>query len=863
MSPRFAYLSRLALLALLVLSASPAPAGPTDPLPQVLDAFAVRNLGPASMGGRITALAVVESKPSTMYVASASGGLWKSVNQGVSWTPIFDNQGSASLGDVAVAPSNPEIVWVGTGESNARNSVSWGDGVCKSTDGGKTWTHMGLKDSQHVGRIVIHPKNPDVVYVAALGHLWGPNKERGVFKTSDGGKNWEKVLFLNEDTGCIDLVLNPSEPDTLLAAAYQVRRDAFSGGNPAVMTGPEAGLYRTTDGGKNWKRIKQGLPTRSMGRIGLTAWRKDPRLVYAVIQTDLTTLVRELEHGQPQKPSAFADNGGVFRSVDGGETWSKLNDLCPRPFYFSKVRIDPTDSKRICVLGVTLHVSVDGGRTFARGQARGVHADHHALWINPANSNQLVLAGDGGLYFSLDRGTTWEHVRNLPIAQYYGISLDMRKPYRVYGGLQDNGSWGGPSQTHNRDGITNADWVRILTGDGFQCQVDPSDSDIVYPESQYGGLHRINVRTGENVEIKPRSTRVVYRFNWSSPILISPHDPKTIYYGGNVVFRSSNRGLTWQLASPDLTLGKAGIASFGHTLTTLAESPLKRGRLWAGSDDGLVHVSDDGGQTWTDLSERIPDVLANRWITRIECSPFDAETAYLSIDRHRNDDRKPYLFRTADRGKTWQAITANLPAEGPVHVIRADPRNRDLLFVGTEFGLFVSLDAGGRWHRFGKGLPTVAVHDLAIHPRDRDLVIATHGRGVYVVDVAPLQQLTPAVLAEPVHLFEVKPAAAFKIQPGKGNLPAKSYVAPNPEYGAAIWYWLKERARQPGTLTITDPAGKEVLRTEVKGEPGLQRFQWSLRRGPDHGAALVAPGEYRVVLTLGEQTRMQSVRVEE
>jgi len=864
MSPRIAFLPRLLLLALLFLTASRAPAEPADPLPQILDSFAVRNIGPANMGGRITAVAVVESKPSTMFVASASGGLWKTVNQGVTWAPVFDNQATVSLGDVAIAPSDPEIVWVGSGESNARNSVSWGDGVYKSTDGGKTWKNMGLKDSHHIGRIIIHPSNPDVVYVAALGHLWGPNKERGLFKTSDGGKTWEKVLFLNENTGCIDLVIHPTEPDTLIAAAYQVRRDAFSGGNPAVMTGPEAGLYRTTDGGKNWKRLKQGLPARPLGRIGLNLWRKDPRILYAVIQTDQTTLIRELEHGQPQRPSDFADNGGVFRSIDGGETWRKLNDLCPRPFYFSKIRIDPNDSKRIYVLGVTLHVSVDGGRTFARSQAPGVHADHHALWINPANTDQLVLGNDGGLYLSLDRGASWEHVRNLPIAQFYGIGLDMRKPYQVYGGLQDNGSWGGPSQTRNREGITTADWFRILPADGFQCQVDPVDSDIIYPESQYGGLHRINVRTGESIDIKPRSSRgVVYRYNWSSPILISPHDPRTIYYGGNVLFRSTNRGGTWQLASTDLTLGKPGIASFGHTLTTLAESPLKQGLLYAGSDDGLVHVSGDGGQNWVDVSDRIPDVLADRWISRLECSRFDEGTAYLSLDRHRNDDRKPYLYRTADRGKTWTAIAANLPAEGPIHVIRADPRNRDLLFVGTEFGLFVSLDAGRKWHRLGKGLPTVAVHDLAIHPRDRDLVVATHGRGIYIVDVAPLQELTAQVLAAPVYLFEVKPTTAFMVQMGKRFSAGKNYLAPNPEYGAAIWYWLKERVEQPGTLTITDAAGKQVLQTQVKGEPGLHRFRWPLLRGMGREAALVAPGEYRAVLTLGGQTLMRKVRVEE
>ncbi len=856
--------NRFVLLAALLLTVPSVQAQPADPLPQILDQFPVRTIGPANMGGRVTALAVVESNPNTMYVASASGGLWKTVNQGAGWMPVFDHQATISLGDVAVAPSNPEIVWAGTGESNARNSVSWGDGVYKSTNGGKSWRNMGLKESRHIGRIVINPSNPDIVYVAALGHLWGPNPERGIFKTTDGGKSWEKVLFLNEDTGCIDLVLNPTAPETLIAAAYQVRRDGFSAGNPAVMTGPEAGLYRTSDGGKSWTRIKQGLPARPMGRIGLAVWRQDPRIVYAVIQTDQTMLVREFELGQPQRTSSAADTGGVFRSADGGQTWQKLNDLCPRPFYFSKIRIDPSDSKRIYVLGVTLHLSVDGGRSFARGMAPGVHFDHHALWINPANPNQMVLGTDGGVYLSPDRGASWEHRRNLPIAQFYGIALDLHKPYRVYGGLQDNGTWRGPSRTYRQAGITLADWVRILPGDGFQCQVDPTDSDLVYGESQYGGLHRINVRSGEVLDIKPRSSRgIIYRFNWSAPILVSPHNPRTLYYGGNVVFQSTNRGDTWMLASPDLTRGTPGVHSYGHTLTTLAESPLKQGLLYAGSDDGLVHLSLDGGENWVNVSERIPEVPAERSISRIECSPFAEGTAYLAIDRHRNDDRKPYLFKTEDRGRSWKAITANLPAEGPIHVIRADPRHSDLMFVGTEFGLYVSLDGGGQWHRFGKGLPNVAVHDLAIHPRDHDLVIATHGRGVFIVDVGPLQQIKSPVLAAPVHLFEVKPAVVFSLPQEKEQPGGKSYRAPNPQYGAAIWYWLKEMTEQPGTLTILDSEGKPVVQTEIPGQPGLHRWQWPLRRGRSPEAPLVAPGEYRAVLNLAGQVLIRKVRVEE
>jgi len=852
-------------LSCLLLGAAPA-AAQQQALPRsFLDAFTVRPIGPANMGGRLTALAVVPTRPSTMYIASASGGLWKTVNQGTTWTPVFDGQPSASIGDVAVAPSNPDVVWVGTGEANARNSVSWGNGVYKSTDAGKTWKNMGLIDSQHVGRIVIHPTNPDVVWVAALGHLWGPNRERGIYVTHDGGQSWEQSLFLNEDTGCVDLAIDPVEPAILYAAGYSVRRDAFSGGNPVTQTGPEAGLYKTSDGGKSWKKLTRGLPERPLGRCGLTVWRKDPRILYAVVQTDLTVLVRETEWGQPAGRNAQPETGGVFRSTDRGETWTKVNDLCPRPFYFSKIRVDPGDDQRVLILGVSMHLSLDGGRNFHRNMAPAVHADHHALWINPANTDQLVLGNDGGLYFSFDRGVSWEHVRNLPIGQFYGIGLDQRKPYRVYGGLQDSGSWGGPSQTRTREGITAADWSRILAADGFQCQVDPSDPDTVYAEAQYGGLHRINVRTGESVEIKPRSSQsdVPFRFNWCAPILLSPHNPGTLYFGGNHVFRSTNRGDNWTILSPDLTRGRPGYSrDLGHTLTTLAESPRQAGVLWAGSDDGKVHVSRDGGQNWNDLSDRIPGVPRERWITRIECSPFAAGTAYLTLDRHRQDDRAPYVFKTEDFGQSWTSLRGNLPAGGPVHVLRADRHNPRLLFVGTEFGLFVSLEGGASWQPFGRGLPTVAIHDLAIHPRERELVIATHGRSIWIVDIAPLQQLTPAIRSAAAHLFEVKPATVFQYRATRGFGAGKNFLAPNPEYGAGIWYLLSEVPAEALSLSIFDAQGSLVVNLPVRKEAGLQRVQWPLRRGMRPDDPLVAPGEYRVRLQVEEREWTRQVVVE-
>jgi photosystem II stability/assembly factor-like uncharacterized protein len=837
--------------------------------PKLLGALPARAIGPANMGGRITDVAVVESKPAIMYLATASGGLWKTVNNGTTWKPVFDQEATVSLGAVAVARCNPDIVWVGTGEANARNSVSWGDGVYKSTDGGKSWTHMGLKDSRHTGRIVIHPTNPDIVFVAALGHLWGPNKERGLYRTIDGGKTWEAVKTIDADTGFIDVVMDPSDPDTLYATAYQVRRDAFSGGNPAVQFGPGSGLYKTEDGGDTWQRLTAGLPERPLGRCGLAVYRKNPRIVYAVVQTDKTSASTA---GQGPKKGEKVETGGIFRSEDKGLTWTKLNDLCPRPFYYGQIRIDPNDDRRIYVLGIALHVSKDGGRTFPGGSgAPGVHPDHHAMWIDPHDSDHLVLGNDGGLYFSYDRGATWEHVANLPIGQFYAAGVDMRKPYRVYGGLQDNGSWGGPSATENAEGITNADWYRVMGADGFYCQIDPTDADTVYAEGQYGMLRRINIRTGDSVDIRPRPSTgaPAYRFNWDSPILLSPSNPRTLYYGGNHLFRSVNRGSEWETISPDLTHGKPGPSeNTGHTITTIAESPLRPGLLYVGADDGRVHVSRNGGAGWTDLSAKIPGVPPERWITRVECSHFAAGTAYLSIDRHRHDDLAPYVFKTTDFGATWQPLANNLPPGGPVHVIREDPRNPSLLYVGTEFGLFFSPDGGARWYRIRGGLPTVAVNDLVVHPRDRDLVIATHGRSLYVMDVAPLQALTPKVLEAEAHLFDVKPATLFLYRGSHGWSGARSFAGANPPYGAVIYYYLKTAVNKPVRVSIADALGNPVAYLEGAKEAGLHRVVWNLRllvpvgpMGLLRPGPSVPPGDYAARLKVGDRTMVQRIRV--
>jgi photosystem II stability/assembly factor-like uncharacterized protein len=830
--------------------------------PKLLDAFAVRQIGPANMGGRIVDLAVVESNPATFYVATASGGVWKTTDAGEHFTPVFDGQPTQNIGAVTVAPSNPDIVWVGTGEANPRNSVAWGDGVYKSTDGGKTWKNMGLKDTHHIGRIVIHPKNPDIVYVAALGHIWGPNKERGLYKTEDGGQSWQLSKFIDENTGFIDVAIDPVEPNILYAAAYGPRRDGFAGGNPETQTRAEAGLFRTEDGGKTWSKMTEGLPDRPIGRCGIDVYRKDPRIVYAVVQTDKTAVTTL---GQAAKAGTNVEIGGIFRSDDKGKTWKKFNDLCPRPFYYGQIRIDPTDDQRFFVLGVQFYATRDGGKTFPNNPGiKGVHPDHHALWINPADPKHMILGNDGGLYITKDGGGAWSGIRNLPIGQFYAVAVDTRRPYHVYGGLQDNGSWGGPVATQRADGISLEDWKRVAGADGFYCAVDPTDPDVVYAEGQYGNLQRINIKINQRKFIKPAPDKQspAYRYNWSSPLLLSRHDSNTVYFGGNHLFKSNNRGDKWQPISPDLTRGKPGPStSTGHTLTTIAESPNQAGLLWVGTDDGRLHLTRDSGKTWTELTEKIPDVPAERWISRVECSHFAEGTAYLAIDRHRNDDRKPYLFKTTDFGATWQSLASNLPDNSPVYVVRESSRNPDLLFVGTESGLFVSLDAGAAWHRFGRGLPAVAVHDLVIHPRDRELVIGTHGRSIYVVDIAPLEELTAKVLDSPAHIFDIKPTVAYPYRPALLPSGPNIFHAANPPHGASVWFYLKAAPKQPVAVTITDGNGKTVATLREVHEAGLHQVVWDLGAARDPTPS-VTPGEHTATLKVGEQTLTKKFRVE-
>jgi photosystem II stability/assembly factor-like uncharacterized protein len=836
----------------------------------VLGKLEWRCIGPANMGGRIDDFAVVESNPHIIYAGVASGGVWKTTNNGVTWEPVFDDQSTSTVGDVTVAPSNPDIVWVGTGEPNNRQSSSWGNGVYKSTDGGKTWKNMGLFDTHHIGRIVIHPTNPDVVYVAALGHLWGPNRERGLFKTSDGGKTWVNTKFIDENTGFVDVAMDPESPNTLYAAAYQRRRRGwgFNGG------GPGSGLYKTTDGGETWVHLTKGLPQGNTGRIGIDIYWSNPTVVYAIV-----------EHKQ----------GGVFRSEDKGLTWKKMSSTNPRPMYYSQIRIDPSNDQRIWALGASMYVSEDGGKTFRTDYVRGVHGDHHAMWINPDNSNHMVLGSDGGIYWSYDRGRTWDFVNSLPLGQFYEVGYDMRKPYYVYGGLQDNGSWGGPSATWYRVGITNEDWFRIGGGDGFYVQVDPTDHNLIYAESQNGNLFRFDLNSGESKSIRPQpdDENETYRFNWNSPIVISPHDIKTIYYGGNKAFKSTDRGETWE-ASIDLTtqqdrdkLHLMGVVSDKDTLSrndgiayygdiiTISESPLKKGLLFAGTDDGNLQVSRDEGKTWKNVMGKVPGVPKYTYVSRIVASRFDEGTAYVTLDGHRNDDFKAYVFMTSDYGESWRSISSNLPIGGTVNVIREHHKNPNLLFVGTERGAYVTIDRGRKWVKIKGNFPIVPVDDIAIHPRENDLIFGTHGRSIWVLDdITPLEQLTRDVLASPGHLFDIREATMFNPYNHKGNLGHKFFVGSNPPYGAVINYYLKEEVKESVKITIENKEGKKIRELKGPKEAGINRITWDLKYEPPVSAEVrqmgrrfraqgpnVLPGEYKVTLKVSDQEMSKTVKV--
>jgi photosystem II stability/assembly factor-like uncharacterized protein len=861
------FIRSVALLTVAVLSTGTAVAQIPE---SIFDGITRRDIGPAIMSGRVVDLAVYEDDPSIFYAASASGGLLKTVNGGATWENVFDTQTTVSIGDVAINPTDPNVVWVGTGEANNRQSSSWGDGIYKSTDGGKTWRHMGLRDSQHIGRIVVDPQDTDIVYVAALGRLWGASKERGVFKTADGGLTWQHVLAIDEDTGAVDLIMDPANPKVLLAASYQRRRTGwgFNGG------GEGSGIHKTVDGGRTWRKLSGGLPTGEVGRIGLDMYRRNSSIIYATV-----------EHRE----------GGVFRSEDRGETWTRVNSLNPRPMYFSQIRIDPNDPQRIYVNGVNLHISDDGGKTFRDDGASVVHLDHHAFWIDPRNSRHIIDGNDGGVWVSRDRALTWEHLNNYPIGQFYNVTVDMQQPYHIYGGMQDNASWGGPSSVRDRQGIANEHWYQMLACDGMFTVVDPHDGDTIYTNCQNGRIVRYDRKTGERKMImpQPESDEPALRWNWTAPIIVSPHDGKTLYTGANRVFKSTDRGQRWSVVSPDLTnqldrdelviMGVSGrnitvarndgMSSFGN-ITALAESPRRAGLMYAGTDDGNVHVSPDGGATWKNVTSRVPGVPKLIYVSRLTPSAFADGTVYASFDGHRSDDFKPYVYVSTDFGETWRSITGTLPA-GSVYVIKEDPKNQNLLYAGTEFGLFVSADRGANWTRW-KGMPTVAVYDLVVHPRDNDLVLGTHGRSFMVFDdISPLQQLTTAVLASPSHLFDVAPAVQYIPNENGWFLGGRSFRAPNRELGAFVNYYLRAPAKEDVTIAISDGSGRTVRQLHGPKTAGLHRVAWDLRDEPSGppatglaGAIVLTnlgpfalPGEYRVQMTVDGRVHTTTVKV--
>jgi len=1066
-----------------------------------INAMRWRCIGPAIMGGRIAAIAVFEADPSTWWIATASGGLLRTTNNGVTFEHQFDREATVSLGAVAVAQTDRNIVWVGTGEANPRNSVSYGDGVYKSLDGGKTWKNMGLKQSFQIGKIIIHPKNPQIVYVGALGRLYGPNVERGLFKTTDGGQTWQKVLFVDDRTGVIDIAMHPTDPETLIVATWERQRDAFDSFRgdakkpegadeyaPSMVHGPGSGIYRTGNGGKSFSRVSQGLPNAKMGRIGLDFSRKNPDTLFAIIDTDqagkgnppvakgaggylgvqgeddpagakLTmvtpdspaekgglrsgdvvthlgeqplkkydALVAELQKKKPDdkirltlsrgkevkqleitlgkrpapagpkgnrpalgmqidrgeegiiivevapkgpaekaglkagdiitkidgapaidpksggvasmtkalfgkkagdKVTIFymrgkemkevqvtlevlsaapptrpngggmlggqianaqewqgpdgVSTGGIFKSTNRGETWTRVNSFNPRPFYFSVVRVDPTDDNIIYALGVDMHRSTDGGKTFSpNGINGGLHADQHDLWIDPKDGRRLIVGCDGGFYVSYDKAATWEHLNRVALGQFYHVAVDNRQPYRVYGGLQDNGSWSSPSNSMRGIGPINEDCRFVNGGDGFVCQVDWSDPNVVYAESQDGALMRRNMATGDSTGIRPvsRAGLGALRFNWNTPFILSSHNPRIYYAAGNYVFRSVSRGQDLKVISPEITRTKRGSG------TTLSESPRNPDVLWVGTDDGAVHLTRDGGKTWSDLTDKFKSagLPGPRWVSSIEASRWVEGRAYVVFDAHRSDDDAPYVFVTEDFGQTWKSLRGNLPMSS-THVLREDRFAPDLLYLGTEFSIWTSLDRGGVWSKLnGNSLPTVAIHEIAQPTTANEIVVATHGRSIWVLDVSALRQLTPAiVMGRAPKLLNPSLAIRWQVQPGGVGPFSESqrrFVGENPVRGAVIDYILPVKAGRV-TLKIVDLEGRTVSDLKPSAEAGLHRMVWNMQllnlprpKGVSDaeleanplGRALfgrrASVGSYRVVLTVDGQELGSTLTVE-
>ncbi len=921
----------------------------------LVDAIRFREIGPTAQGGRYVEFAVVESNPRVFYGATATGGLWKTENHGISFVPVFDNQPDYAIGAVALAQSRPDVVYVGTGEANNSRSSYGGNGVYKSTDGGKSWAKVGLEKAGRIGRIVVHPKNPDMVYVAAGGHLYSQNPERGLYRSTDGGKTWTKTLDHKVDgreIGATDIVMDPVNPSVLYAATYDKVRRPWTFGEG----GPGSAIFKSTDGGGKWTQLTNGLPTGLLGRIGIAIARNDPKTVYAVIENanaapptqgrgGATTAPVSPEERRKRMAEGFGDGSigdELYRSDDSGATWRKVSPAeapttapapttaapargnapagadAPQgggqgrgrgtfnggnpPYYYAQIRVDPMNKDHVYLLSVGVVHTTDGGKTWS--SAFGFGGDNHALWINPTDNNHLLLGHDHGMGVTFDGGRNWLSPDNKPLAQFYAIGYDMERPYNVYGGIQDNGSVRGPSSMKGGGSIPFEAWYRVGGGDGFYNVVDPTDSRWLYNESQFGSIQRMDQRTGQSRSIRysREAGKEPLRWNWSSPIMISPHNPEVVYHAANVLLRSSNRGDTWTEISPDLTKNlqerRNGSGNIQYaTITSIDESPIIGGVIWAGTDDGNVQVTRDGGKSWTNVSDKMTG-HPGYWVSRVAASHHDAGTAYVTVTGYRHDDSKPFAWKTTDYGATWSSIAGNLPNEA-INVIREDRRNASLLFVGTDFGVYATLDGGKTWNRMKNGITTNAVHDLHIHPREQELIVGTHGRGIYIADISGLQALTPAVLSADGHLAPIVPT----VQQTPGMRPIAASINYNGQSrlpGVHINYYLKSAATG-ATLKVYDGA-RLIAETTAPGNAGLNTVRWTMQSsrsmteaeqaargrggrgggggfgggrggggvpatpqfpGPAANAvtATVPPGEYRVVLSVGGREYSQTAVV--
>lgn len=878
-----------------------------DPIARLsLKALKFRAIGPALTSGRIADFAVNPFNKSEFYVATASGGVWKTENAGTTFKPIFDKEGSYSIGCITIDPNNTNVLWVGTGENNNQRSVAYGDGVYKSEDGGKSWKNLGLSHSEHIGNIAVDPRDSDIVYVAAYGPLWSAGGDRGLYKTKDGGKNWEAVLTIDENTGVSEVHLDRCNPDVIYAVTHQRRRRVWTylGG------GPGSGIYKSKDGGASWVKINEGLPKGDLGRIGLALSPVDPNILYAIVE-------------------AQGDKSGFYRSVDAGASWERRSDYASRGNYYQEIFCDPEDVDRVYSMDVYLQVTDDGGKTFSNLGERSKHVDNHAMWIDPHNTDYYLVGCDGGIYESFDRGQTWKFMPNLPVTQFYKVAVDNAVPfYFVYGGTQDNYSLGGPSRTISSHGIVNSDWYTTQGGDGFESQVDPEDPNIVYAQSQHGNLVRFDKKSGEKMGIKPRERKgeKSYRWNWDTPLLISPHSHTRLYFAANKVFRSDDRGDTWTVISDDLSrqidrnklpiMGRVwpmdavakneSTSQYGN-IVSLDESPIQEDLLYVGTDDGLIQVTEDSGRTWRKI-EQFPGIPDRTYVNEVLASQHDRNTVYAAFNNHKSGDFKPYILKSTDLGNTWISISSNLPMRGSVYALAEDHVNKDLLFAGTEFGLFFTVDGGMSWEQLKEGLPVIAIRDIAVQKRENDLVLATFGRGFYVLDdYSPLRDLKSVVEQKEAHIFPVKTALMFVQSAPLGSLGTQSkgfqgenyFTAGNPQVGATFTYYLKEdietlqdirKEKEKSLLkdkkpvpyptyeqlkaeeeeqtpflifTILDEEDNMVRRLREKPEAGIHRTIWDLRfpdstpvrssdtkptqSGPS--STFVLPGTYKIFLS--------------